>query len=125
LEVGTEVTADALAWAWENWDRVQAMANPVGYLFRVAQSSARRHHRWRRRIGLPAEPRDELAGIEPGLDGALAALPARQRTAVLLVHGLGWTYQETADAMDVSLAAVRNHVHRGLARLRTTLGERT
>ena len=122
IEVGNEVTADALAWAWEHWERVETMANPVGYLFRVAQSAARRHHRWRRPVRLPAEPRDELRSSEPGLERALATLAHRQRTAVLLVHGLGWSYQEAADAMGVSLAAVRNHVHRGLKQLRRVLG---
>lgn len=32
-----EVTADALAYAWEHWDRVGAMANPAGYLFVVGR----------------------------------------------------------------------------------------
>jgi len=36
------VTAEALAYAWENWDRLSSMKNPVGYLYRVGQSRARR-----------------------------------------------------------------------------------
>jgi RNA polymerase sigma-70 factor (ECF subfamily) len=122
VEVGGEVSADALAWAWEHWEQVRAMANPVGYLYRVAQSSARRHRRWRRPVGLLPQPHDELAGVEPGLDVALAQLPRAQRVAVLLVHGLGWSYQETADAMGVPVSSVRNYVHRGLGGLRKTLG---
>ena len=31
---GREAAVDALSWAWENWDRLQEMANPVGYLYR-------------------------------------------------------------------------------------------
>jgi predicted RNA polymerase sigma factor len=30
-----DATAEALACAWERWPRVQAMENPVGYLYRV------------------------------------------------------------------------------------------
>ncbi len=123
LDIGAEVAADALAWAWEHWEQVQVMANPAGYLYRVAQSSARRHRRWRRPTGLPAEVRDGGSLVEPGLEAALSRLSPNQRTAVLLVHGLDWTYQETATAMGITLAAVRNHVHRGLRRLRTALGE--
>src|SRR3954468_22944054 len=48
-EVGREATADALAWAWQHWDRVQGMANPAGYLWRVGQTSARRLGHARRR----------------------------------------------------------------------------
>ena len=37
LERAEEGAAEALAFAWEHWDRVIAMDNPAGYLFRVAQ----------------------------------------------------------------------------------------
>ena len=50
LEVGVEATADALAYAWERWDRVGPMANPTGYLVRVGQSAAGQ----RRRDNFPA-----------------------------------------------------------------------
>ncbi|MCP3878646.1 MAG: hypothetical protein GY701_09695, partial [Sulfitobacter sp.] len=36
-DVGADAAAAALAYGWENWDRVSAMANPAGYLFRVGQ----------------------------------------------------------------------------------------
>jgi DNA-directed RNA polymerase specialized sigma24 family protein len=35
---GREATAEALSWAWENWDRVRAMTYPHRYLFRVGRS---------------------------------------------------------------------------------------
>lgn len=40
--VGPDVTAEAFAYAWVNWDRLKAMQNPAGYLYRVGQSKARR-----------------------------------------------------------------------------------
>ena len=46
VEVGCEVWEDALAWAWEHRDRVKVAANPVGYLYRVAQSASRPYVRW-------------------------------------------------------------------------------
>ena len=42
-EKGRECTADALAYAWENWDRLATMGNPAGYLYRVGRSRARRY----------------------------------------------------------------------------------
>jgi RNA polymerase sigma factor (sigma-70 family) len=51
----------------------------------------------------------------------LAKLNRAQRVAVVLVHSHGWTYAEVAEVLDVSLDAVRNHVHRGLRRLRHIL----
>jgi DNA-directed RNA polymerase specialized sigma24 family protein len=40
-ELGNEVFADATAWAWEHREQLEAMTNPVGYLFRVGQTSVR------------------------------------------------------------------------------------
>ena len=36
-----DATAEALAYGWENWDRVRVMANPMGYLYRVGRSRTR------------------------------------------------------------------------------------
>jgi DNA-directed RNA polymerase specialized sigma24 family protein len=44
-EVGNEVTADALARAWEHRAKVEKMDNPAGHLYRVGQSKTRRYHR--------------------------------------------------------------------------------
>jgi RNA polymerase sigma factor (sigma-70 family) len=125
LRVGPDAAADALAWAWEHWDRVRQMRNPVGYLYRVGQSAARRHRRGDRRVVLPPERLGEASTptTEPLLDAALASLKPRQRVAVLLVHGLDWTYADAAHAMGITVSAIRNHVHRGLKRLRRELGD--
>jgi RNA polymerase sigma factor (sigma-70 family) len=121
VEVGSEATADALELAWERWESVEAMENPVGYLFRVGQSRSRRYRR--RAVGLPAVPASELPDIDPRLPAALAGLSARQRAAVLLVHAHGWTQIEAADALGCSVSSVRNHLERGMRRLRASLGD--
>ncbi len=77
IEIGTEVTADALTWAWEHWEKVRAMDNPAGYLYRVGQSKARRYHRPRKLF--PALPPREVPGVDPELPSALDALSPRQR----------------------------------------------
>lgn len=117
VEGAQEATAEALAYAWEHRDRVLAMANPAGYLYRVGQSRTRS----RRRVALPAPADLRLPDVEPGLVPALLALSDRQRTAVWLVHACGWTYAETADAMAVSRSAVGTHVSRALDALRAAL----
>jgi RNA polymerase sigma factor (sigma-70 family) len=116
-EEARDATAEALAYAWQHWDRVSGMGNPAGYVYRVARSRSRRH---RRRPPFPDVP-DALPEIEPALPRALSALPERQRVAVLLVHGWDWTHEEVAGLMGVSVSTVRNHVVRGLARLRAVL----
>lgn len=115
---GLEATAEALAWAWEHWDRVEAMTNPAGYLYRVGVSRTRR----RARPSLPRLDPEPSAAFEPGLSAGLAMLTERQRSVVVLVHGCGWTHQEVADALDLSKATVGTHLRRALAHLRTHLG---
>ncbi len=121
VEIGAEVCAEAMAYAWENWSRLAPMENRVGYLYRVAQSKARRHHRWRRDVSFPPEQLSFDATTDVGLHLGLGRLSEPQRMAVLLVHAHGWSYAEVADVLDIRVSAVRNHVHRGLTKLRTHL----
>ena len=60
--------------------------------------------------------------FEPGLPKALAALTQRQRLAVVLVHGYGYTLREVAELTGIGPTTVRNHLSRGLSRLRSLLG---
>lgn len=125
-EVGRDAAVDALVWAWRNWERMQRISNPGGYLYRVGQSSASRQVR--RRPRREAATRAEFSRgpdalmFEPGLVGALSELSVRQRTAVVLVHGYEFSLSEAAAAMGCSSSSVRNHVARALRRLRRALG---
>ena len=118
-DVGREAAAEALAYGWENWDRVRAMNNPLGYLYRVGQSRSRRM--WPRRAVFTERPTSDLPWVEPGLPIALNKLSARQRQVVVLVHGFEYTHKEVAELLGISRSSVQNHVERGLARLRNEL----
>ena len=114
---GREAVAEALAWGWEHWSEVEAMDNPAGYLYRVGQSRTRPRKEPPRFEAPPgAEP-----WVEPSLLPALADLTERQRVAVVLVHGFGWTHREVAELTDVAVTSVQNHVERGLEKLRAAL----
>jgi len=117
LDPGLDIAADVVAWAWEHQATLRESDNPAGYLFRVGQSRSRRYLRWRRHPLVPrGQERDNEADID--LRAAVAGLPAPQRVAVLLVHAFGYSYRDAAGLLDVSEAALRNHLHRGMARLR-------
>jgi DNA-directed RNA polymerase specialized sigma24 family protein len=118
FEEGRDAAAEALAWAWEHWERLRDVANLPGYLFRVAQSRRRR----RRLPILRDAPGWAEHRFEPGLPGALAALSQRQRVAVVLVHGYGCTLREVAELTGIKQTTVQNHAERGLAWLRARLG---
>jgi DNA-directed RNA polymerase specialized sigma24 family protein len=116
-ERGREAAAEALAYAWEHWLEVRAMTNAVGYLYRVGQSRTRPRKALRLYgAAMWSDPR-----VEPGLGRGLAGLSERQRVAVVLVHGFGWTLREVAELTGVAVTTVQNHLERALAHLRSTL----
>jgi DNA-directed RNA polymerase specialized sigma24 family protein len=119
FEDGRDAVAEALTYAWEHWERVRAMPNALGYLFRVGQSSRRRRRRVPALYDVSGWP-DHL--FEPGLPGALATLSQRQRMVVVLVHGFGYTLHEVAELTGMRRTTVQNHSDRALARLRDKLG---
>ena len=127
-DAGRDATAEALVWGWEHWDRLGAMDNPVGYLFRVGQSEARRRRPPVAYLGSSealdrvAPPDRQPQPSEPGLASALESLSTRQRQTVLLTQGWGYTFQEAASSLSISRSSVQRHVERGMRRLRTAMG---
>jgi RNA polymerase sigma-70 factor (ECF subfamily) len=119
-EVGSEATAEALAYGWEHWGRLQEMENPAGYLYRVGQSRSRRFLRRHPKLPPPRPQSEPL--VEPGLPGAVAGLSRAQRTCVLLVHGYGWSTRETADVLGLAPSTVQRNSERAIRSLRDQLG---
>lgn len=117
-EAGRDAAAEALAYAWEHWERLQEIKNLPGYLYRVGQSRGRR----RKPALLFETPGWPERNFEPGLPAALEALSMRQRQAVVLVYGYGCTVREVSELIGVKPTTVHNHVRRGLERLRKSLG---
>jgi DNA-directed RNA polymerase specialized sigma24 family protein len=118
-ERGREATAEALAWAYEHWERVRAMENPVGYVYRVGVSRTRPP---RLAVGIGRARWSDQPEAEPGLVAALGRLSARQRQAVVLVCAYDWTLVEVATVTGRTVSTVNTHLRRGLKRLRADLG---
>jgi RNA polymerase sigma factor (sigma-70 family) len=118
-DMGREATAEAMAWAYEHWDRVGPMEHQIAYLFRVGQSRTRRLRR--RRVLFSTAPGTSTAEIDPRLIAALAALPERQRVAVTLAHGHDWSHADVAALMGISASTVATHVARAVTSLRAAL----
>jgi DNA-directed RNA polymerase specialized sigma24 family protein len=120
--VGREAAADALAWAWQNWDRVAELESPVGYLYRVGRTLAVRSEARDVPVAEPApgsaSPHDSF---EPGLAPAIARLSEAQRCAVVLVVGFGYTLRDAAQVLGVTASTVQRDCERALTRLRSEL----
>jgi len=117
VDRGREAVAEALAYAWENWDRLQSVQNRAGYLYRVGQSRTRRF----RTRPLFDRPDQSDYQFEPTLAQSLADLSERQRLAVVLVHGYGWTMREVSELTGIKVTTVQSHLERGLRKLRAVL----
>jgi DNA-directed RNA polymerase specialized sigma24 family protein len=119
--VGREAALDALSWAWEHWDRLQTMANPVGYLYRVGQTAAKRLLRTAGVAPFNAIAEIQPVDVTPELLPALARLSEQQRTVVVLIHGFAYTQREVAELLEIAVSTTREHLARGMAALRAHL----
>lgn len=122
-DLGADAAAEAFAYAWQEWERIQAMHNSVGYLYRVGRSRA--PYERRLRPGLLPEVGDELPWVEPGLPDALASLSESQRVCVVLAHCHGYSLAEVGAVLGITKATVQRHVERGMRKLRRALGAPT
>ena len=122
-----ELAQEALARACGRWTQVSQMHAPGAWVHRVAINAANSY--WRRlRAGHRAQARlesgaalqheDPDSASDLALRHAVAGLPERQRTALVLRYFAEMSVPETASVMDVSEQAVRNLTHRAVAHLR-------
>jgi RNA polymerase sigma factor (sigma-70 family) len=116
--VGREAAVDALGWAWEHWDRLDEMENPIGYLYRVGQTAARRVLADRPQLALDNQLPVDDAELGVDLGPYLARLSEQQRAAVVLVHGYGMSQRHVADVLGLAISTLREHLRRGMDRLR-------
>jgi RNA polymerase sigma-70 factor (sigma-E family) len=122
-----ELVQDTLVRLYPRWELVRAAAAPLAYVRRsLANQFVNQTRRpWRRELSVDSVPerlderdgttrfddRDEMAGL-------LAALPDRQRTALVLRYFHDLPDEEIGAALGCRLGTVRSLISRGLAALR-------
>lgn len=130
--VAEELAQEALLRACRNWPRVSGLESPGGWTWRVARNLATSHFRRRaarrrahRRLSAPVveAQRDPDGADVVAVRRAVAELPERQRTAVVLRHAMDLSVQQTASWMGVTPDAVRSLTKRGAATLRDLLDD--
>ena len=124
--------------AWRSAGDFRGAASARSWLFTIARNALRRQHR--RRVGEPTalESLESLGGragwgSTAAFDGAFEAreelrwalrqLPAEEGEVVVLRDLEGFSGNETAEALGLSLAAVKSRLHRGRLRLMSLLRE--
>jgi RNA polymerase sigma factor (sigma-70 family) len=104
------------------YPRLRVDSNVRAWLLTIAHRKAVDHLRRSRREVAQAQPqRVAAAAPDKAVWDAVAALPPRQRAAVLLRYGGELRHREIAAAIGCSEEAARRSLHEGLKRLRETL----
>jgi RNA polymerase sigma-70 factor (sigma-E family) len=118
----------ALERAYRHWGRVCRSGDPERYVRRILANAA--NDRWRRAVRRPERPLDsrhadlvvadqaDTVAERDFLIRALAGLPPRQRTVLVLRYYNDLSETEIADVLGCSVGTVKSQASRGLARLR-------
>ena len=123
---------DCFVAAWRGAASYRGAGSARSWLFTIARNALRRQHR--RRAGEPAEydSLDALGAaagwgsegdfsdgfeVREALEWALRQLPPDEREVVVLRDLEGFSGQETADALELSVAGMKTRLHRGRLRL--------
>jgi RNA polymerase sigma-70 factor, ECF subfamily len=125
-----ELMQDAFMKLWERWDQIDRIADPTGYLFRVALNGFRMRRRRAatalRRVTPVVDERDLFVEAEMRADvqRLLLGLTVRQRAALLLVDLLGYPSEQAARILRVRPSTVRALATQGRRALRAKEGAR-
>jgi RNA polymerase sigma-70 factor (ECF subfamily) len=131
---GEDVLQDALIKAVESFASAGPIANPEGWLFRIAHNTALDFLRRRTRqeamrsgeeVDMIADPADTVASRQLASASlrTFMRLPVAQRSSVILMDVLGCSLREVCEVMDFSLPAVKAALHRGRTQLRELADE--
>lgn len=135
-DLAEELTQDTLVRVWDRWAHVRQMDAPEAWTNRVAFNLAnsffrRRAAERRARARLQARAHDRYDDPDTAARlvslAAVAALPPRQRSAVILRYYLDLSVAASADVMGCAPGTVKALAHGGIAALRRrgVLGDAT
>jgi len=124
-----DISQEAFLRLWERWERVSAMDDPTGYLYRTAMHVFLDRRRrvllgMKRVIGLTPSP-DTYEAVEARSVAAtiLGSLPPRQRAAVVLTDGLGYRSEEAGALLGIQGATVRSLLSKAHSALKDRIEE--
>lgn len=126
-----DITQTTLTNAYRRWPRIRRTSSPNAYVRRMLVNS---HLDWCRRQSSTEWPTDlssweppetapdpaEVLASREQIRHALDSLPARARTALVLRYYADLDDAGIADAMNVSVSAVRSTISRALRQLRAS-----
>jgi RNA polymerase sigma-70 factor (ECF subfamily) len=124
-----EIMQDAFLALWERWERVGAMDDPTGYLYRTSMNVFRKRGRraalaMRRRLALAPNPAPfEDIDEQQDVVAALRELSSRQRAAVVLLDVMDYSSEDAGKALGVTAGTVRGLASRARESMRRQMSE--
>ena len=116
---------------YARWPRAEEIDNIDGYARKVVVNTFLAEERspwWRRTAPWPEQPRAQQAAadLDAALDlaDALAALPPRQRAAIVLRYYCDLSVEEAASVLSCSPGTIKSQTSRGIESLRRKLDVR-
>lgn len=134
-----DVAQDALSIAQARSGEIRDPSRRWSWVCRIVvrqcQTGLRAKSRWRRHGPLlardrtaletsAAEKHSTLDDLKEVIRHLLPALPQRQREVLVLKHLEGMSFEQIAEALEISPATARVHAHAGRERLRELIRER-
>jgi RNA polymerase sigma-70 factor (sigma-E family) len=127
-----DLVQTCLAELYRVWHRLDTGVDPDAYLRRMLVNTQRSwwRARWRQEAPVEVVPDRAIGGdgqerhaLADTVRRALAALPARQRAALVLRYFEDLPEADVADLLGCSVGSVKTHTSRGIRRLRELLGD--
>jgi RNA polymerase sigma-70 factor (sigma-E family) len=122
-DLAHEAVDEAMARAFQRWNKIRTYENPTGWVYRVAMNWALSRLRRRKRevLQLPEGSVSMPPIPDQALIDAVMALPLRFREVVILRYLLDWSEEATASSLSIPKGTVKSRLHRALGRLREEL----
>lgn len=137
-DLASDVTQEALIRAWRALPKFRGDAAFSTWLHRIVVNTAWTLRRRSRRHdaapideesmqvrdkGVTPEQAGEVVDLRVALKQELGALTYPQRSAVVMKDIYGWSHEEVAEALGISVTAAKVRLYRGRKRLRDRLFE--
>jgi RNA polymerase sigma-70 factor (sigma-E family) len=123
-----ELAQETLVKVCIRWRSVERMMNPEAWMFRVAINLANSHFRRKAaerkaktRLKADSYHRDPDIADVVAVRQALADLPKRQRSVLVLRFYADLSVRDVAEALDMPEGTVKTLTHRGMNSLRTNM----
>lgn len=131
-QTAEDIIQNAFLFIWESRQQIDPNKSLRAYVFQIGYSRALNHFRDTKKFDYADDPPKVVEVTDPAqiteqnqireqIDQAISDLPEKRRQVFELCFMSGLTYRETAEALNVSIKTIENHMSLALKDLRKSL----